>query len=160
LEVTGLAIFCALALSVTTMPVSNDIAMPRAVSHRQPNRVRTLFSLVIRKLRETVLYLQLPAHVAPAPFLINNGRATVELSFFGLFLQISCERSRSCEVSLEGQSVRMTEGLVKARAESRGSLKEFLENSGHCLFSWLSRKKDRLEQRQAAGKTPWLLFHL
>jgi len=47
--------FCAFALSLTIMPASNDIASPRAVSHRQPNFVRTLFSLVISKLHETAL---------------------------------------------------------------------------------------------------------
>ena len=30
----------------------------------------------------------------------------------------------------------------------------FLEDSGHCVFTWVSRKTDRLEQRQAAGKSP------
>jgi hypothetical protein len=46
-EATAFAIFCAFALSVTTMPASNDIDMHKAVSHRQPDRVRTLFPLVI-----------------------------------------------------------------------------------------------------------------
>jgi len=36
----------------------------------------------------------------------------------------------------------------------------FLEDSGHCVFTWVSRKTDRLEQRQGGGETQAAFFVL
>jgi hypothetical protein len=59
----------------------------------------------------------------------------VGLSFSGLFLQILSDREGSRGVSLQGQSVRMTEGSVRARDEGHPVSQNFLENSGYCFFS-------------------------
>jgi hypothetical protein len=64
------------------------------------------------------------------------------------------------EVSLRGQSVRMTEGSVRARDWGTGSLKKFWRIRGIASLVGYPEKTDRLEQRQAAGKTPWPLFDL
>jgi len=84
-----------------------------------------------------------------------------ESSFFGLFLLISKDWGGLAKVSLQGQSVRMTEvGQERVGQAVAAQSKYLWRIQGIGFLVGYPEKTDRLEQRQAAGKTPWPLFRL
>lgn len=130
-----------------------------AMSHRQPNLFRTLLSLFKGEPHELLGSVQ--SQHAMLALVITMVMPEVRLCFCGLFSPWFSKTTGQQKAVWKGRSVRMRR-LIWALASTRKFFLSIFWRTGSiaCLVEY-PEKTDRLEQRQAAGKSlkrPFLLW--